>query len=82
MARVNLTLDERTYAQLDQHAKRLGKPCARAVKDLLVEGLARHATRERRQRLARDYAAGRADARALLNDLESGQFDLLDDESS
>jgi metal-responsive CopG/Arc/MetJ family transcriptional regulator len=82
MARVNLTLDDDTYAQLDQHAKRLGKPRARAVKDLLIEGLARHATHERRQRLARDYAAGRADAHALLNDLESGQFDLLDDERS
>jgi metal-responsive CopG/Arc/MetJ family transcriptional regulator len=82
MARVNVTLDDHTYAQLDQHAKRLGKPRARAVKDLLVEGLARHATHERRQRLARDYAAGRADARALLNDLQSGQFDLLDDERS
>lgn len=82
MARVNLTLDDDTYARLDQHAKRLGKPRARAVKELLIDGLARNAARERRRRLARDYAAGRADARALLNDLEAGQLDLLDDEDA
>ncbi len=55
---------------------------ARIVKELLVEALARHAARERRQRLARDYAAGRADARALLNGLEVGQLDLLGDEDA
>jgi len=80
IARINLTLDRDTYMQLDQHAKRSHKPRARVVKELLVEGLARHAARARRQQLARDYAAGRADARALLNDLEAGQVELLDDE--
>jgi hypothetical protein len=82
MARLNLTLDRDTYAELDEHAKRARKPRARVATELLVEGLARHAAFERRKRLARDYDAGRSDARALLNDLESGQADLLGDESN
>ena len=82
MARINLTLDRDTYAELDRHAKRAGKPRARVIRDMLAEGLARHAQRERRQVLARDYAAGRADARTLLKDLEAPQLDLLDDEDA
>lgn len=82
MARINLTLDRDTYCELEEHARRARKPRARVVKELVVEGLARHAARERRQRLARDYAAGRADARALLKDLEAGQLGLLDDEDA
>ena len=82
MARMNLTLDQDTYAELEEHAKRARKPRARVVKELLIEGLARHAARERRRRLARDYAAGRADARALLHDWESGQLELLDDDEA
>jgi len=34
------------------------------------------------RRLARDYAAGRSDARQLLRDLEAAQLDLLDDKSA
>ena len=49
--------------------------------EILREGLARREAAERRKRLAADYAAGRADARALLKDLESSQLDLLDDET-
>jgi len=82
MARINMTLDHDTYIELERHAKRVGKPRARVIKDMLVEGLARHAQRERRQVLARDYAAGRTDARALLKDLEAAQLDLLDDEDA
>src|SRR6185436_17986634 len=33
-----------------------------------------------KRRLARDYAAGRSDARRLLRELEAAQLDLLDDE--
>ena len=80
MARLNLTLDCDTYAELEKHAKRLGKPRTRVAKDLLAEGLARRATVERRQKLAADYRAGRADAQALLKDLESPQWELVDDE--
>jgi hypothetical protein len=82
MARINLTLDRDTCAELEQHAKQAGKPRARVVKELLVEALQLHVTRERRRQLARDYAAGRVDARALLSDVESGQLDLLGDEDA
>jgi hypothetical protein len=82
MARLNLTLDRDTYAELDEHARRAHQPRARVARELLVEGLARRAALDRRNRLARDYAAGRSDARALLNDFESGQADLLGDENN
>ncbi|MGH7964723.1 MAG: hypothetical protein ACRERD_23405 [Candidatus Binatia bacterium] len=71
MARLNLTLNAATYTELEKHAKRQGKPRARVVAELLSEGLARRAVRERRKKVAADYLAGRADARALLKDLES-----------
>ena len=82
MARINLTLDRDTYAELEEHARKSGKPRARVVKDLLAEALQLHVTRERRRQLARDYAAGRGDARAILSDLEAGQLDLLGDEDA
>ena len=34
------------------------------------------------RQLAQDYAAGRSDARTLLKDLESGQFELLNDDGA
>jgi metal-responsive CopG/Arc/MetJ family transcriptional regulator len=80
MARVNLTLDEETFAELDRHTKLLGKPRAALARDLLTEALARRRAAERRKKLAADYAAGREDARALLRDLESAQLELMDDE--
>lgn len=82
MARLNLTLDHDTYVELEEHARRANKPRARIVKELLIEGLSRHKTRARRERLARDYAAGRADARKALSDLEAGQLELLGDEDA
>jgi len=82
MARVNLTLDEETFRELDRHIKRTGKPRATVVRELLREGLARRAAAERRKRLAADYAAGRSDARAVLEDLESAQLELMDDEEA
>jgi metal-responsive CopG/Arc/MetJ family transcriptional regulator len=82
MARVNLTLDDATFRDLDRHTKRLGKPRATVVRELLREGLARRAAAERRRRLASDYAAGRGDARAVLKDLELAQLDLMDDEDT
>jgi metal-responsive CopG/Arc/MetJ family transcriptional regulator len=74
MARVNLTLDEDTFRRLTRHTKQLGKPRARVVAEILREELARREAAERRKRLAADYAAGRADARALLKDLEAAQY--------
>lgn len=82
MARVNLTLDEATFRELDRHIKRTGKARATIVRELLREGLARRAAAERRKRLAADYAAGRSDARAILKDLESAQLELMDDEEA
>ena len=81
MARLNLTLDADTFQKLDRHSGRVGRPRARVATEILREGLARREAAERRKRLAADYAAGRADARALLKDLESSQIDLLDDET-
>jgi len=82
MARLNLTLDDETFRQLDRHTKRVGKPRAKVATEILREGLARREAAERRKRLAADYAAGRPDTRGLLKDLESPQLELLDDEDA
>jgi hypothetical protein len=80
MARLNLTLDADTFRHLERYGRRAGMPLARLAKELLAEGLARREAVERRRQLARDYVAGRADAGALLRDLEGPQLELLDDE--
>ena len=82
MARLNLTLDDDTFRQLDRHTKRVGRPRAKVATEILREGLARREAAERRKRVAADYAAGRPDARALLKDFESPQLELLDDEGA
>jgi len=82
MARVNLTLDKETFAELDRHTKLLGKPRATLARELLHEALASRRAASRRRQLAADYAAGREDARALLRDLESAQLELMDDEEA
>jgi len=50
------------------------------VKEILSEGLARRTAPERHKKLAADYRAGRVDARAVLKDLESPQWELMDAE--
>jgi hypothetical protein len=82
MPRVNLTLDLDTFRHLERHAKRSGTPRARLVKELLTEGLARREAAVRRRRLAADYAAGKGDVRAVLDDLEAPQLELIDDEEA
>ena len=82
MARLNLTLDQNTARQLDRHIKRSGKPRATVARELLREALARREALELRRQLAQDYAAGRSDARILLRDLESAQFELLNDDGA
>jgi hypothetical protein len=52
------------------------------ARELLREGLAQREAAERCKQLVADYAAGRGDARALLRDLEAGQFELMDDEDA
>lgn len=49
------------------------------ARELLCEALARRDALAHQRKLARDYAAGRADARELLAELEAGQLDLLDE---
>jgi hypothetical protein len=80
MGRLNLTLDADTEQRLIRHAKRLGKPRAAVARQLLSDGLARREARERQKKLAADYAGGRDDAAAILEDLERPQLELLDDE--
>jgi hypothetical protein len=82
MPRINLTLDGDTFRNVERHARRAGKPCARLVRDILTEGLARRDAVERRRKLAADYAKGRDDARELLKDLERWQLELVDDEDA
>ena len=77
MERLNLTLDDDTSGALTRHARDQGKPRAALARELIQEALARRAALARQRRLARDYAAGREDARELLADLEAAQLDLL-----
>jgi hypothetical protein len=82
VGRVNLTLDPDTENRLERHARASKTHRAALAREILREGLLRREERERRRKLARDYAAGRNDARLLLKEIESAQFDLLDDDDS
>ena len=82
MARLNLTLDEVTADHLRRHAREQSRPVAGVARELLREALERREARTRKQQLAADYRAGRKDATALLEDLEAGQMDLLDDDEA
>ena len=78
MARLNLTLESDTSAQLERQARKAGTQRAAFARSLLVAALAERDAGERRRKLAADYAAGREDARALLAELESGQTELIE----
>lgn len=80
MARLNLTLDEDTSNRLVQHAKRRGTRRTALARRIIREGLDARESLERRKKLAEDYAAGRSDARELLEDLETPQLDWFDGE--
>jgi hypothetical protein len=82
MKRLNVTLDQERYEALERQAKQTRKTCAKVAEDLLSEGLARRDAAIRRKKLAADYRAGYADARALLSDCELPQSELLDDEGA
>jgi predicted transcriptional regulator len=79
MDRLNLTLDGDTSRALQKHAARTKKPRATVARELIREALTRRDRIEQRQRLARDYAAGRADNRELLGEMERAQLDLVAD---
>jgi hypothetical protein len=78
MERLNLTLDGDTLIALERHAKRQGRPRAALARELIREALQAREARERKRRLARDYAAARSDAALLLSELEAAQIELLD----
>lgn len=80
MARLNLTLDDDTFARLARHAKQEGGRGPALARRILREGLAAREARERRRKLAADYAAGRSDVRELLESLETAQLDWFDAE--
>ena len=79
MERLNLTLDEGTSGALARHAKKEGKPRATLARELIQEAITRRETLDAQRRLARDYAAGRGDAKEILADLEVAQLELLGD---
>jgi metal-responsive CopG/Arc/MetJ family transcriptional regulator len=82
MERINLTLDDDTAKWLEKHARQAGTRRATLARELLREGLARREAVERRRQLAADYAADRSDAADLLAELETGQLELLDEETA
>ena len=77
MDRLNLTLDHDTSGALARHARHEGKPRAALARELIMEALARREAVAQRRKLARDYVAGRDDAKELLAELERGQLELL-----
>lgn len=78
MERLNLTLDAGTSGALARHARKANKPRATLARELIREAITRREALESQRKLARDYAAGRGDAREVLAELEAGQLDLLD----
>jgi len=82
MNRLNLTLDEGTAVALARHARREGKPRATLARELIREAIAQRDALEIKRKLARDYMAGRSDAKQILTDLEAAQLELLDREDA
>jgi DNA-binding FadR family transcriptional regulator len=80
MERLNLTLDPGTSGALARHAQKAGKPRATLARELIREAITRRDALDRQRKLARDYAAGRGDAREVLAELEAAQLDLLGDD--
>jgi predicted transcriptional regulator len=78
--RLNLTLDDDTSSKLERHARRAGARRATVARQLLREALVHREMEERRRKLAADYAAGRRDAAALLEDHEIPQYEVMGDE--
>ncbi len=79
MNRLNLTLDADTASALERHSRRGKMPRAAVARELIREAIQQREARERLQRLAKDYASGRADAADLLADMEVAQLELLED---
>jgi hypothetical protein len=69
-----------SYEKLLRYAKASGSARSAAARKLLCAALEQREERERRAKLAADYAADRAHAEKMLEDLETPQLELLDDE--
>jgi hypothetical protein len=80
MDRLNLTLDDDTSTELAKHARKEGKARAALARELIQEALRTRAALARHRKLARDYAADREDALALLQDWEPGALEILGNE--
>jgi metal-responsive CopG/Arc/MetJ family transcriptional regulator len=80
MPRLNLTLDDHTFARLDRHAKSQGARRAGLARRILREALDSREALERRKTLAADYTSGRRDAQKILEDLEVPQLGWFDEE--
>jgi len=77
MARPNLTLDAGTIGVLRREAHKQKTRVATIARQLLSEAVARKEQQERNRRWAQAYRADRADATALLRDLEPGQSEAV-----
>ena len=80
MSRLNLTLDSDTSKRLNRYAGQHGTARATVARQLLREALDARESRERRRKLAEDYARGRVDAANLLANLEAPQLELTVDD--
>jgi hypothetical protein len=82
MARLNLTLDQDTFSQLNRAARTRHRPVATHARELLREALERERQEERWRVWEDAYRADRADARRALAAFEPGQLALMDDEDA
>lgn len=73
-----MTLSAETESLLSRHAKKLGVPVASFARTVLCEGLAHRDKMERMRRLANDYAAGRSDAKEVLDEVADLQLENLE----
>ena len=80
MARLNLTLDAGTFEALQKDARKAKTRVATHARHLLRAAIADMGRRERRRRWAEAYRADRADASAVLRDLEPGELEIMGDE--
>lgn len=79
MERLNLSLDDRLFAELTRLAKAEGGAIAGVARRLLQEAIAHRRRLDLHQKMAAAYAAGARDPEELeaLRELEGGQDDLI-----
>lgn len=79
MERLNLSLDDRLFAELTRLAKAEGSAVAGVARRLLQEAISHRSRLDLHQKMAAAYAAGAKDPEELetLRGLEGGQDDLI-----